>query len=69
MSNLFAINWTDFWKGLLLAIIVTILGFVSKFFGIPYLDVTGVGGMAVISFVGYLLKNFITDKNGRLLGL
>lgn len=69
MSNLFKINWSDFWRGLLLAVIVAILGFLSEFFKVPVLDSTGVLGATIIAFVSYLLKNFITDKNGRLLGL
>ena len=68
MSDLYRINWSDFWKGLLLALIVAIISFISKFFNIPILETDAVGNTAIVAFIGYIIKNFITTKEGRLLG-
>ena len=72
-SKLFKINIRDLIKGLTIVIIVAVLTALlemirNKGLALSLEDCQQILQIAIISGIGYLLKNFITDNNDKLLG-
>ncbi len=70
MSNLFSINWSDFGKGLLLAVIAvilqgayTIIGDGGYGTGAEWAELLHTG---VVTILAYLTKNLLTGSGGKL---
>ena len=61
-SNLFTLNWNDFGKGLLMAILTPVLVLVQQSIdaGGLVFNWKALGIAAVAGGVGYLVKNFFT---------
>lgn len=73
MSSLFKINGRDFAKGLVVAVIVAILQVVldlmqQKGLDMSLVDWKGVADIALKAASAYILKNLISDDQGRVLG-
>lgn len=63
-SDRFSINWNDFLKGLIMAVIMPVLAIIQNSiangeltFNWKLIGLTAAGG-----FVGYLIKNFLSDN-------
>ena len=69
MSNLFKLDFKDLGKGLITAVLASVLLFVYNGItsGAP-IDWNQVLQLAVSSGLGYLMKNLLTDNEGKLLG-
>ena len=69
MSQILWVNWRDLVKGLIVAVftaaLTTIYGMLTQQVEI---DLKQVGIIALTAMVGYLLKQFGTDTNGKFIG-
>lgn len=70
-SKLFWLNARDFLKGLFLAVITAVITFlISELQSGASIDVTlfkRIGITALIAFLSYLVKNFLTNSKGEIL--
>lgn len=71
MSNFLALNWKDFGKGLILAVLTAVLGLVytllkDKGFDLSNADFQEILKVAIIAFLGYITKNFLSNNEGQL---
>ncbi len=69
MTDLFKLNWKDAVKGLVTAVLASVVVYVQQSLtsNAP-VDWHQVLLIAEGAGVGYLVKNFFTDSNGKLLG-
>lgn len=68
-SDFFSLNWRDLGKGLVVAVITAVLTYAWTAIeagGLTSIDWKVVGSTAVISAVGYLMKNLITNSQGEV---
>lgn len=74
---MFNLNASDLLKGAVVAVLTALLTAVAAVVLAPNFDVLGVDwvsvlhnmlNIATISFVGYLVKNLISDNQGKVLG-
>jgi len=69
MSNLFKLDIKDAVKGLVVAVLASVLiaiyGAVTNNMAINWNDVLKI---AISSGLGYVVKNYFTDESGKLLG-
>ena len=70
MSNFLSVNLKDFGKGLLLAVITAVLGVVyallkDKGFDFTGADLQEILKVALITFLGYITKNFLSNSEGQ----
>lgn len=69
MSNLFKLNWRDAVKGLVVAVLASVLTFVyQSVTGNTAVDWNQVLQIAISSGLGYIIKNYFTNDEGRLMG-
>ena len=74
MSSLFRLNVRDFAKGVFLAVLAAVITPVlaaantGDFNALISLDWGKIGSTALTVFIAYLLKNLLSDSNGRILG-
>ncbi len=72
-TKLFQLGQSDFIKGLSITVIVAVLTSLLQIVNAPgfsfeSFDYNLIVKMAVVSGVSYIIKNFASDENGRLLG-
>lgn len=69
MSDLYTLDWRDVGKGVLLAVVASILVFLqgSLANGLT-VDWAELLRVALASGLGYIMKNYLTDKDNKLLG-
>ncbi len=62
-STLFTLNWRDFLKGLILAVVVPVLVTIQESLaaGNITFDWKTIGISSLATFIAYILKNFLTD--------
>ncbi len=62
-STLFTLNWRDFIKGLVMAVVVPVLVTIQESLsaGNIVFDWKTIGISSLAALVGYLLKNFLTN--------
>jgi hypothetical protein len=70
MSNFLSLNLKDFGKGLLLAVLTAVLGLVytllkDKGFDLTGADLQEILKVALIAFLGYITKNFLSNNEGQ----
>lgn len=67
-STLFTLNTSDFIKGLLMAILSTVITIVYQTVeaGSLVFDWTAIGTMALTSALAYIMKNLFTNSQGLL---
>lgn len=68
-SDFFKLNWRDLGKGLVVAVITAVLTYVYTALeagDLTAIDWKVVGTTAIISAVGYLFKNLVTNSDGEL---
>ena len=72
MSNIFKLNKEDLIKGLVVtvvsAVLTAFLALLQKGFSWSMADLTQVGVVALTAGLSYLLKNFASDEDGKVLG-
>lgn len=73
MSGIFKLNWADLLKGLIVAVLSAGLTFATQFFstsgtGTP-INWKAVGNVAAAAAIAYLLKNFLTNNQGEVVGI
>lgn len=68
-STLFHLNWADIAKGLVTAVIGAVLtaGYQALSVGGP-IDFKAMGTVALLAGLSYIIKNFFSDSQGRVLG-
>lgn len=70
MTTLFSVSWKDMVKGLVTAVLaVVVVSAYQMTTGNSPIDWHQLGHLALASGLGYLVKNFFTDANGKLLGV
>ena len=72
-SHLFRLNLNDILRGLIVAILAAVFTQLGAAFNAPGFDIamfdwTETFRIAVAAAIGYLGKNFLSDKEGRILG-
>jgi len=69
MSDLFKLDWKDAVKGVVMAVLASVLVFVQQSVAssapIDWSQIWQIGWAAGL---GYILKNFFTDEDGKLMG-
>jgi len=67
-STLFTLNTTDFIKGLLMAVLSTVITIVYQTVeaGSLVFDWTAIATMALTSALAYIMKNLFTNSQGKL---
>ena len=70
MQSLFLkLNAKDFLKGLLVAVLASILPIIGNALNSNMeMDWNTIAKIAMSSMLGYLVKNYLTDENGKVLG-
>lgn len=68
-SNLFSLNWADFAKGLLMAVLTPVVVVIQQSLdaGILTFDWKSIGIGALAGGLAYLVKNFFTSSNEQRL--
>jgi len=66
-STLFTLNTSDFIKGLLMAVLSTVITIVYQTVeaGSLVFDWTAIGTMALTSALAYIMKNLFTNSQGK----
>lgn len=72
-NKIFSLEIRDVVKGLAVVVLTAVLTLVlqlvnDKGLGLTGSDVQTVAQVAITSGIGYLLKNWLTDKNDKILG-
>jgi hypothetical protein len=67
-STLFNLNSTDFLKGLIMAVLTTVITVVYQTVeaGSLVFDWKAIGTMALTSALAYIMKNLFTNSTGKL---
>lgn len=68
-SEFFSLNWRDLGKGLIVAVITAVLTYAWAAIeagGLTSIDWQVVGSTAIISAIGYLMKNLVTNSEGEV---
>jgi hypothetical protein len=70
MSNLFSLNLNDFWKGLIVTVLMAVLTTTYEVIGAGSLAINWqsvlIAGLG--AGIAYLIKNLGTDSTGKFLG-
>lgn len=66
MSKLFKIDWKDFLKGLILGVGTPLIYLAQEL--LPTFGLNQWQQVALSAFIAYIIKNFISDSNGNILG-
>jgi len=67
-STMFDLNWNDAVKGLVMAMLAGVVSFLYGAIQTGVIDWNQVLQVAIASGLGYILKNYFTDEQGKLLG-
>jgi len=69
LSTLFKLNSQDLVKGLIVAILTALIAYLGDLTTLLSADPTLILKIAITAGISYLLKNFISDENGKVLGI
>lgn len=69
-SDFLKLNWSDFSKGIIVAILTAVLTYIANALQVSglNLDWQQVLSVAIIAGIGYLSKQFLSDSEGKVLG-
>lgn len=69
-SELFSVKMQDVYKGLITAAFSAVLPIVISALnaGVTNIDWSFAGKVALAAMLGYISKNYLSDKNGKVLG-
>jgi hypothetical protein len=67
-SSFLNLNWKDFGKGLLVAVLSAVLGaiYTSVQAGVLTFDWKAIGGYALTAGLGYIMKNLFQNQAGAI---
>ncbi len=71
MSNFLNLNWNDFGKGLVVAVLTVVVGMIGDIIATggfptgPQWKAIGLAGLSAA--IAYILKNLLTNSEGKLL--
>ena len=65
-SNFGSLNLADFFKGLIVAVLTSIVTLAYQMLLLGSLDFKAIGMVALISTLGYLLKQLSTNSEGEI---
>ena len=68
MSSIFRLNWKDLVKGLIIAVLSSVLAVGIQDLQTGTVDYKAILTVALSSCMAYLLKQLATDSDGKLLG-
>lgn len=73
MSGFLKLNLNDLFKGAIVAAIVALLGALQQALNTQGIDVrvydwAAIGNASLVAGVGYILKNLLTNTDGKFLG-
>lgn len=68
MSNLFSLNLRDFGKGLFVAILTAVISYLGGLTNLMTVDTALIVKIAITSGLAYIVKNLISDNDGKILG-
>lgn len=70
MSQFLKLNWSDFSKGIIVAILTAVLTYIANALQVSglNLDFSQVLSIAITAGISYLAKNLLTDSEGKVLG-
>lgn len=73
ISKIFTINSSDVVKGIALAVITAVIGAIQQAlttygFDFASYDWNTIGQIAVTAGIGYIVKNYLSDENGKVFG-
>lgn len=69
LSNMFKLNWADIAKGIVMAVIGAILTAVYQQLSVGGpIDIHAMFIVGELAGISYLVKNFFSDSNGKVLG-
>lgn len=70
LTGMFTLGWDDFGKGLVMAVLGAVLGFIYPLL-VSHTPISWelVGYTAATAFVSYLLKNFFSNTQGQFGGI
>lgn len=69
MPGLFRLGWRDLVKGAVVSVLSAVLTIVLDLLNKGgAIDWKTIGTVAITAFISYLLKNLVTDSNGKLGG-
>ena len=70
MHTLFSLQTKDFLKGLLIAVLSSVFAILLQMLnnGFDGINLKQLALVAITSGLSYLLKNYLTDSNGKILG-
>lgn len=68
MSGLFRLGWQDLVKGLIIAVLSSLLTVSAQAVETGKVDLKVLGTVALSSCLAYLLKQLATDENNKFLG-
>ena len=68
-TKLFQLGWEDLIKGLIIAILSSVLTVVITQLQNGMVDWSQVGTIALVASLSYILKQLGTDEDGKLIGM
>ncbi len=73
-SAIFRLNWRDLIKGIVVAVLTAVFASLEaiirdKGLGLSLSDLMTIGSVSVLALLGYLSKNLITNKEGKVAGI
>jgi hypothetical protein len=68
MSKLFRLGWSDLVRGLIVTILASGLGALMEALQAGAIDWRNVAIVALSAAVGYIIKNLLTDTEGKFVG-
>ncbi len=69
-SKKWSLNLNDFWKGLIVAILVAVITVLQQMIqanGLAGVNLKTILTVAIVSLLAYLSKNLATSSNGKIL--
>lgn len=72
-SSMFRLGWKDLLKGLIVAVLTAVLLYIQTAMTAPEFSFLAINWIALANVslaagIGYLIKNFVTDNEGNILG-
>jgi hypothetical protein len=67
-SELLTLNWRDLLNGLIVSILTTVLPVLSDMVNLWEFNWQTIAKVSISAFIGYILKNLLTDEDGKFAG-
>lgn len=67
-SELLTLNWRDLLNGLIVSVLTTVLPVLSDMVNLWEFNWQTIAKLSISAFIGYILKNLLTDEDGKFAG-